>query len=132
LRLIVLAASALALVAMLSPAQGRPHHRHHLSARMPQAASTRPQGCPRAWCGCWLMQRLGLTDRALWQARQWAHVGAPAAGPAPGVIAVWPHHVGQITSVTGPHSFVMISGNDGHAVRERERSSRGVIAYRKV
>jgi hypothetical protein len=85
---------------------------------------------PRAWCGWWLRQQLGVADRAFNQARRWARYGTKAHGPAPGVIAVWPHHVGLVTGVPGPGRIVLKSGNDGHAVRERERSSRGVIAWR--
>lgn len=93
----------------------------------------RPPGCPyRAWCGCYLSKHLGLNDRSLWLARNWARIGSAASGPAPGVVVVWPHHVGLIRSVTGPGRAVVLSGNDGRAVRERERSLRGVIAYRHV
>jgi hypothetical protein len=93
----------------------------------------RPAGCPGAWCGCWLARYLGMgSDRMLWVARAWARVGAPAHGPAPGVVAVWRHHVGLVRAVTGPGRIVLLSGNDGHQVRERERSSRGVIAWRHV
>lgn len=95
----------------------------------------RPAGCPRAWCGCWLaLHQYGRHVRSLWLARAWARVGRPAAGPAPGVIAVFKRgrggHVGIVTRVTGPGMIVLLSGNDGRAVRERERSTRGVIAYR--
>jgi hypothetical protein len=97
-----------------------------------RVAGGRPAGCPHAWCGCWLGLKTGLTDRSLWLARNWARVGSPASGPAPGVIAVWRHHVGQVTGVPGPGLIVLLSGNDGRAVRERERSSAGVIAWRRV
>jgi hypothetical protein len=33
-------------------------------------------------------------------------------------------------AVHGPGRIVLLSGNDGGAVRQRERSSRGVIAWR--
>lgn len=93
----------------------------------------RPDGCPsRAWCGCFLGKHLGLNDRSLWLARNWARVGSAASGPAPGVVVVWPHHVGLIRSVTSPGRAIVLSGNDGRAVRTRERSLRGVIAYRNV
>lgn len=85
---------------------------------------------PRAWCGWWLRHQLGVADRTYNRARAWASFGTRAHGPAPGVIAVWPHHVGLVTGVPGPGRIVLKSGNDGHAVRERERSSRGVIAWR--
>jgi hypothetical protein len=71
-----------------------------------------------------------VADKAFNLARHWASFGSPAHGPAPGVIAVWPHHVGVVTGVPGPGRIVLKSGNDGHAVRERERSTRGIIAYR--
>jgi hypothetical protein len=63
-------------------------------------------------------------------ARAYASYGRAAHGPAPGVIAVWPHHVGVVTAVHGDGTITMISGNDGRRVRERERSMRGAIAWR--
>lgn len=106
--------------------------RHHAVAAVARPhIAHRPPACPpRAWCGCYLAHYLGIPDRALWLARNWARVGSPAPGPAPGVIAVWRHHVGVVTSVAGPGRIVLLSGNDGRAVRERERSTRGVIAWR--
>lgn len=90
----------------------------------------RPQGCPaRAWCGCWLARHLGMVNRALWLARNWAHVGSNIGRPVPGAIVVWRHHVGKITAVAG-NRIRVLSGNDGRAVRERWRSTAGVIAYR--
>ena len=92
-----------------------------------------PHGCPkRAWCGCWLAKHLGLHDRKLWLARNWARIGSPAPGPAPGVVAVWRHHVGVVTGVPGPGRIELLSGNDGNRVRKRVRPSRGVIAWRYV
>jgi hypothetical protein len=84
------------------------------------------------WCGCWLRLHLGLDDIRLNLARAWARIGSAARGPAPGVIAVWPHHVGLITVNLGGGMIRLLSGNDGNAVRERPRSARGIIAYRKV
>ena len=100
-------------------------------------ASGPPAGCPsRAWCGCWLAKHLGMNDRSLWLARNWARIGSPAAGPSPGVVAVFARgrggHVGIVTGVPGPGRVVLLSGNDKRAVRERERSTRGIIAYRHV
>lgn len=95
-----------------------------------RAFGGRPAGCPtRAWCGCWLGHHLGMPKRDLWLARNWAHVGRPAHGPAPGVIVVWSHHVGKITAVSG-NRIRVLSGNDGRRVRDRWRTVRGVIAYR--
>ena len=91
----------------------------------------RPAGCPSAWCGCWLARQLGLSDKRLWRAIEWAHVGHRVSGPAPGVIAVFPHHVGIVVGVPRGGHMILKSGNDGHAVRIRERSTAGVVAWRK-
>ena len=94
--------------------------------------SGRPAGCPaRAWCGCWLGHHLGIVSRNLWLAANWRFVGRPADGPRVGAIVVWRHHVGRITAVNGVHIRVL-SGNDGRAVRDRWRTTRGVIAYRSL
>lgn len=85
---------------------------------------------PRAWCGWWLRQELGIADRSLNLARNWSRYGSNAGGPDIGVIVVWRHHVGIITAAT-PTGWVVKSGNDGHAIRERERSLRGAIAFRR-
>lgn len=93
--------------------------------------SGRPAGCPaRAWCGCWLGHHLGMARRDLWLARNWARVGRPAGGPQVGAIVVWSHHVGKITAVGPGGRIRVVSGNDGRAVRDRWRTTRGVIAYR--
>jgi hypothetical protein len=84
---------------------------------------------PHAWCGYFMRHLLGVSDRAYNLARNWAHFGSNAGGPAVGAIVVWNHHVGIITARNG-QGWVIKSGNDGHAVRERERSIRGAIAFR--
>ena len=76
-----------------------------------------------------------MNDRKLWLARNWLRIGRPAAGPAPGAVAVYARrgrsgHVGIIKRVINSTTIVLLSGNDGGAVRERERSTTGVIAYR--
>lgn len=84
---------------------------------------------PRAWCGWWLGHHLGMPRRDLWLARNWASVGHNAGGPRIGAVVVWRHHVGIITGRIGSR-WVVKSGNDGHAVRERPRSVAGAIAFR--
>lgn len=99
-------------------------------------ANARPAGCPYQWCGCWLAMDFGYTGtlaRKLWLARNWA-VEFPRTSLAPGMVAVFARgkrggHVGKILAVhNGGRSITMISGNDGRAVRTRERSTRGLIA----
>ena len=101
-----------------------------LSLSSTTEASGRPYGCPaRAWCGCFLSKHLGLNNRGLWLARNWARVGQPT-GPVAGAIVVWRHHVGIIKQVTARGRAIVLSGNDGRRVRERERSISGAIAFR--
>lgn len=88
-------------------------------------------GRPAKWCGWFLGRLLGMPDRKLWLARNWASVGRDAGDPGVGVIVVWRHHVGIITGKTS-QGWVVKSGNDGHAVRERVRSVNRAIAYRRV
>ena len=90
----------------------------------------RPHDCYGiAWCGCWLRHYFGIADRALNLARNWARWGH-AASPGAGVVVVWPHHVGLITGRASNGQWIVKSGNDGHAVRERPRSIAGAIAFR--
>lgn len=86
----------------------------------------------RAWCGTYLSQYLGMHDKRLARAREWARVGYNAGGPGVGVVVVWPHHVGIITGRTSGGEWVVHSGNDGRAVRTRPRSVAGAIAFRRV
>jgi len=98
---------------------------HVLTAPRPAA-----DGRPRAWCGWWLRHEVRRDPGPAYNlARQWAHWGQPAR-PAEGVVVVWPHHVGLITGRTAAGLWMVKSGNDGNAVRERPRSLAGAIAFR--
>jgi hypothetical protein len=132
-------------------AHARPHHRraHHWTDhtghahRVPWHASRQHHvtrrarvyaraagGRPAAWCGWWLGHQLGIADRRLWSARNWASVGERTQ-PGVGVVVVWRHHVGIITGRQGSE-WIVKSGNDGHVVRERPRSIAGAIAFRRL
>ncbi len=89
------------------------------------------RGRPRAWCGWWLGHHLGMPLRHLWLARNWAGVGSNAGGPQVGAVVVWRHHVGIITGRSAS-GWIVKSGNDSHAVRERVRSIAGAIAFRRI
>lgn len=101
-------------------------------------ASERPSQCPvHRWCGCALAMKLfGEPRKDLWAAREWLKLGHPIRNPIPGAIAVYARgkggHVGIVTAVTGPHKIVLWSGNDGGEIRERERSTGGIIGYRML
>ena len=112
---------------------GRHHHLHgsHF-AHQHNSSHQSADGRPSAWCG-WEMRHLvgGNPGPEYNLARNWAHWGRPANGPAPGVIGVMPHHVFKVVQVLGRGTVLAISGNDGHAVRVRPRSTAGVIAWRE-
>ena len=108
-------------------------HKHHNRALAHRRAGRHASqsGRPAAWCGWWLGQHLGMANRNLWLARNWASVGTNAGQPDVGVVVVWRNHVGIITGRQG-NQWVVKSGNDGRAVRERVRSIAGAIAFRRV
>jgi hypothetical protein len=115
---------------------GNRHHsgRHQVQARpvvraqpVP-AIGARPAACAGIpWCGCWLRLRYGLHDVGLNLAARWARLGSPASACRPGLVAVWPHHVGEVTACLGNGLIRMISGNDGDAVRDRVRPLRRAV-----
>ena len=109
---------------------GRRNHRAQVrhARRMASGGGT---GRPGAWCGWWLGRHLGMTDRRLWLARNWAQVGQNVSTPQIGAVVVWRHHVGIITGRVG-EQWIVKSGNDGSGVRERVRSIAGAIAFRRV
>lgn len=135
------------VVAFSGVAEARRHH--HVIAAAPQPVSFwadgggglirearrhlggNPTGWARVWCGRFLDMVLRRTGHAKGSnlARRYAGYGHHAAGPCVGCIVVWRHHVGVVTAVSH-NGITVISGNDGRRVRERERSMRGVIAYR--
>jgi uncharacterized protein (TIGR02594 family) len=106
-------------------------------ATVPAVVGGRPIQCPvRAWCGCFLQSYLGLNDKSLWNAREWLKRGRAISSPRVGAIAVYARgkggHVGLITQVLASNRVVLLSGNDRGAVRERERSTAGVLGYRQL
>jgi hypothetical protein len=121
----------------------RAHHRYALQLddryAVGQESAYRSEGFhqarasgarPRAWCGWYARSLVGNDPGATFNlARNWARWGRPAS-PGPGVMVVWPHHVGMITGRDSNGNWIIKSGNDGHTVRERPRSIAGAIAFR--
>ena len=83
-------------------------------------------GRPSAWCGWWMRTQLGGGPEYN-RADSWRHWGSRASGPQVGAVVVWPHHVGIITGQTASGKWIVKSGNDGGAVRERARSVSGAV-----
>jgi hypothetical protein len=112
---------------------GRHHlHRNQHIAHQFNSSHHVADGRPSAWCGWEMRQLVGGNPGPEYNlARNWAHWGRAASGPAPGVIGVMPHHVFKVVQVLGNGTVLAISGNDSHAVRVRPRSTAGVIAWRE-
>lgn len=103
---------------------------HYASYGGSNAAAARARGLP--WCGAEMADLVGMSiseGRPYWVAAHWASWGH-ATSPHVGAIVVWRHHVGRIVGQQNGE-FVVLSGNDGHRVRERARSLRGAIAFRE-
>lgn len=101
-----------------------PASKHHSAASL----SNGPR--PRAWCGWYMALRKGLSDARLNLAANWAKLYGHASGPQPGAVVVWRHHVGELVSHVKGNNWVVLSGNDGHRVRTRERNISKAIAFR--
>ena len=56
----------------------------------------------------------------------WSRYGS-AASPQVGAIVVWRHHVGEIVGQASNGQWIVLSGNDGGAVRPRARSIAGAV-----
>jgi len=94
---------------------------------------TNPTGHTRPWCADFanmILARTGYRGTGSAAARSFAQYGRPASGPAPGVIAVWPHHVGFVVGPAGPGRIRVVSGNHNHKVDESTYTTRGVMAFR--
>jgi hypothetical protein len=77
-----------------------------------------------------VLARTGYGGTGSAAARSFARYGRAASGPAPGVIAVWPHHVGFVVGAVAPGRIRVISGNHNHRVAESTYSTRSVMAFR--
>lgn len=124
-------AAALALALLQAPALARPSHRFH-HHHYHHVATSDPR--PHAWCGWFMRHKLHVRNRAGNRALWWAHYGTRADGPAIGVIVVWSrgHGFGHVGIITGESArgWMVLSGNDGHAVRDRPRSVARAVAFR--
>ena len=97
---------------------------------------TNPTTRARLWCARFMnfvLQRTGHRGTGSDLAMSFASYGRRISGPRVGAIAVMRRkgggHVGIVTAVPGKGRIVLLSGNDGRRVRERVRSTAGVVAY---
>lgn len=89
---------------------------------------SRPDGCPRSYCGCGLRKYLGLADKRLNLASNWARLLPRAAGPAPGLAAVRSGHVMYIEAAAGNGQWLIRDYNSGGGLsRLHIRDVRGYV-----
>jgi hypothetical protein len=101
--------------------QGRAVGSHVATHSTPQASGVGPR--PAQWCG-WYMRTQKGGSAAYNLASSWRNYGSPAA-PQVGAVVVWPHHVGMIVGQAPGGQWIIRSGNDSGAVRDRPRSLSG-------
>lgn len=88
----------------------------------------RPDGCPARYCGCGLRKYLGLADKRLNLASNWARLFPRVAGPAAGVAAVRSGHVMYIEGSAGNGQWLVRDYNSGGGLsRIHVRDVRGYI-----
>ena len=80
---------------------------------------------PGAWCGWYMRTRHGGGPE-MNLAWNWSRYGS-STSPQVGAIVVWRHHVGEIVGQAANGQWIVLSGNDGHAVRQRPRSIAGAV-----
>jgi hypothetical protein len=86
----------------------------------------RPAGCPQRYCGCGLRKYLGINDKRLNLASNWARLFPRVAGPGPGVAAVRSGHVMYIERSVGNGQWLVRDYNSGGGLsRLHVRSVRG-------
>jgi len=88
----------------------------------------RPDGCPYAYCGCGLRKYLGLADKRLNLASNWARLFPHEGAPRPGLAAVRSGHVMYIESAAGNGQWVIRDYNSGGGLsRVHVRDLRGYV-----
>jgi hypothetical protein len=114
----------------LPPAPASAGPAPHLVAIARRYLGGNPIGWSRVWCGAFMrrvIREAGLPDlRDGNLARAWRRYGR-AGFAQPGALVVWHGHVGILTSAAAEGKARVISGNDGHRVRERLRSIAGAV-----
>jgi hypothetical protein len=89
---------------------------------------TRPSDCPHAYCGCGLRKYLGLEDKRLNLASNWARLFPREAGPRAGLAAVRSGHVMYIEAAAGDGQWLFRDYNSGGGLsRVHVRAVRGYV-----
>ena len=102
------------------------HTHRRIASGFNGAFLSHPAGCPRiAFCGCGAaVEVFGAAKRSLWLAAAWFHF--PHTSPAPGMVAVRPHHVFVLRQhIEGSVWLVADFNSGGHQSRLHARSVAG-------
>lgn len=93
-----------------------------------QIIGGRPAGCPHRYCGCGLARYLGLDDKRLNLAWNWAKLFPREHSPRPGLAAVRRGHVMYIEASVGSGQFLIRDYNSGGGLsRLHVRDVRGYV-----
>ncbi|HMA56094.1 MAG TPA: hypothetical protein VKP52_05120 [Pseudolabrys sp.] len=89
---------------------------------------SRPSGCPHAYCGCGLRKYLGLEDKRLNLASNWARLFPRESGPRAALAAVRSGHVMYIEAAAGNGQWLIRDYNSGGGLsRMHVRDVRGYV-----
>ena len=105
--LVVALFTALLCLALNARAEARP-----FDANGNQIIGGRPSGCPFRFCGCGLAKYLGLNDKRLNLAWNWARL-FPRTHAQPGAAAVRHHHVMLLEREVSPGHWQVLDFNGG-------------------
>lgn len=103
-------------------------NRAYAMADAAQIIGTRPSDCPHQYCGCGLRKYLGLDDKRLNLASNWARLFPRESGPRAGVAAVRSGHVMYIEGSAGNGQWRVRDYNSGGGLsRVHVRDVRGYV-----
>ena len=103
-------------------------NRAYAMADAGQIIGSRPSDCPHQYCGCGLRKYLGLEDKRLNLASNWARLFPREAGPRAGLAAVRSGHVMYIEGAAGNGQWLVRDYNSGGGLsRVHVRDVRGYV-----
>ena len=103
-------------------------NRAYAMADAAQIIGGRPSDCPHSYCGCGLRKYLGLEDKRLNLASNWARLFPREAGPRAGLAAVRSGHVMYIEGSAGNGQWLVRDYNSGGGLsRVHVRDVRGYV-----
>ncbi|MGA9454330.1 MAG: hypothetical protein WBV43_02490 [Pseudolabrys sp.] len=103
-------------------------NRAYAMADAAQIIGSRPSDCPHSYCGCGLRKYLGLEDKRLNLASNWARLFPRESGPRAGLAAVRSGHVMYIEGSAGNGQWLVHDYNSGGGLsRVHVRDVRGYV-----